>query len=98
MLQQRRGVEEQAIFDMEHPGEIMIVVQTINDQRLNIIISPTSPVSFLKEKIAAVLGVEAIHQSLIYTGKSLEDDKDLEYYKTQHGHTIQLCEFTPLSS
>lgn len=92
VLQQRR---EQGIFDMEHPGEIMIVVKTTNDQRLNVIISPTSPVSLLKEKIAAALGVEAIHQRLIYTGKFLEDDKDLEYYQAQHGHTIQLL--IPLS-
>ncbi|KAG2070841.1 ubiquitin-domain-containing protein [Suillus decipiens] len=72
------------------PGQIVMSIRTINDQKLDIFAPPDSSVLFLKHKIAESIGVDAEHQRLLFSGKVLQDDSTLEDYDVANGSVIQL--------
>jgi hypothetical protein len=84
----RKIAENEVIFNMT--GQIMLVVKTLGEQKLEIVISPDTKVFAIKEKIEIILGVRAAHQRLFFSGQYLEDDKALSEYKLQYGNTIIL--------
>jgi ubiquitin C len=82
--------ESELIFNMTNPGQIMLFVKTLGEQKLEIIITPESNVSAVKEKIETILGVRTEHQRLLFSGQYLRDEKALSEYDLQHRNTILL--------
>ncbi|KAF9234375.1 ubiquitin-related domain-containing protein [Melanogaster broomeanus] len=86
----RKKAEKTALLNMTHPGQIMLTIKTIQDQKFELVVFPSSMVLSLKQKIADVLKVDAEHQRLLFTGKVLQDDATLEDYGLANGNAIQL--------
>jgi hypothetical protein len=87
----RRVVETRAMINMTHPGQIMISIQMISDQKLNIFAPPSSTVLSVKHQIAETIKVDTDNQRLLFSGKVLQDDSTLEDYGLETGSIIQLC-------
>lgn len=81
---------EKGAINMTLPGQIMISIRTIHDQKLDIFVPPSSSVLFLKQKISESIQVDAEHQRLLFAGKVLQDDSTLEDYDVANGSVIQL--------
>ncbi|KAG1840027.1 ubiquitin-related domain-containing protein [Suillus tomentosus] len=81
---------ERDIINMTVPGQIMISIRTIHDQKLDIFASPSSSVLFLKQKISESIEVDAEHQRLLFSGRVLQDDSTLEDYGVANGSVMQL--------
>ncbi|KAG2113982.1 ubiquitin-related domain-containing protein [Suillus cothurnatus] len=87
---------EKGSIDMMFPGQIMVSIRTIHDQKLDIFAPSNSLVLFLKHKISEIIKVDAEHQRLMFSGQVLQDDNTLEYYGVANGNVIQLA--IPLAS
>jgi len=86
----RRVIETRAMINMTHPGQIMISIQMISDQKLNIFAPPSSTVLSIKHKIAETIKVDTDNQRLLFSGMVLQDDSTLEDYGLATGSIIQL--------
>lgn len=53
-------------------------------------VNPEKTVAEFKDEIAKVSEIPAANQRLIYSGKILKDDQNVESYKIQDGHAIHL--------
>ncbi|KAG1834918.1 ubiquitin-related domain-containing protein [Suillus subalutaceus] len=82
---------EKGVINMTPPGQIMISIRMIPDQKLDILALPDSSVLSLKHQISESIKVDAEHQRLLFAGKVLQDDKTLENYGVVNENVIQLA-------
>ena len=62
-------------------GEIEINIRAPSDSKLMVSIDPSKTVAELKELIASKTDIEKDRQRLIYSGKILKDEENVELYK-----------------
>ncbi|KAF8836589.1 ubiquitin-like protein [Paxillus ammoniavirescens] len=86
----RKKAEKAALLNMTHPGQIMLIINTIQDQKFELVVFPHIMVFSLKQKIADVLKVDVEHQRLLFSGKVLQDDATLEDYGLVNGNAVHL--------
>lgn len=67
-----------------------IFVKSITGQTRTIEVQNTDTVRSIKEKISEKEGVSADQQRLIFAGKNLEDDKQVQDYNLGKDSTIHL--------
>lgn len=66
---------------LKTPGAIIqIFIKKIKNKAFAVNIDNEEPVLELKKKITQKLGIETNEQRLIFAGKELEDEKDLQEY------------------
>ncbi|CCD27235.1 ubiquitin domain-containing protein DSK2 NDAI_0K00440 [Naumovozyma dairenensis CBS 421] len=53
-------------------------------------IDTTASIATLKDEIAKVSEIPATNQRLIYSGKILKDDQNVDFYNIQDGHSVHL--------
>ncbi|KAK9473079.1 uncharacterized protein V1510DRAFT_377410 [Dipodascopsis tothii] len=70
--------------------DITITVKSSADQKYTITVSPTIPVSDLKQILEPQSSIPKDRQRLIYSGRVLKDHETLSTYRIQSGHTIHL--------
>ncbi|KAA6389595.1 MAG: putative ubiquitin 4 [Streblomastix strix] len=76
---------------LKTPGAIIqIFIKKIKNKAFAVNIDNEEPVLELKKKITQKLGIETNEQRLIFAGKELEDEKDLQEYDIQTNSTVQL--------
>ncbi|ETO20996.1 UBA domain protein Dph1, partial [Reticulomyxa filosa] len=76
----------------EENASISLTVKTTNDERFQITVSSNATVLETKKAIekSSSDNIEPDFQRLIYKGQVLKDDKSLNDYSVQDGHTIIL--------
>jgi hypothetical protein len=72
------------------PGCIRIRILDLNGKFFSITCQLDWQVARLKEKVLESTDVAIVSQRLIYRGRVLEDEKQLDDYKLEDGHTVHL--------
>ena len=69
---------------------MIIKVKNLAGRIAEISAEPTDTVEKLKELIEEKEGIPPVQQRLIFGGRGIADEKTLEFYKIESGHTIHL--------
>ncbi|CAG9461160.1 unnamed protein product [Pedinophyceae sp. YPF-701] len=71
-------------------GGVMIKVKTLTGKELEIDIEPTDTIERIKERVEEKEGIPPVQQRLIYSGKSMADDKEAREYNIEGGSVLHL--------
>ena len=74
----------------EEEEEIQIFIKTLTGKTTTLYAKRTDKVKIIKEKIEEKEKIPPEHQQLVYKGKTLEDDKDIEHYNIHKEDTIHM--------
>lgn len=69
---------------------MLIKVKTLTGAEINLNMEPSDKVIRIKELIEEKEGIPLSQQRVIFAGKNMNDDKTLEDYKIESGHTVYL--------
>ncbi|EGG18599.1 hypothetical protein DFA_04093 [Cavenderia fasciculata] len=76
-------------------SDININVKQLDGKVYTLKVTLATKVPELKEQLHELSGINTALQRLIYKGKVLRDDKDLDFYKIEDGVTLHLTERPP---
>lgn len=84
-------VEQRRAFILLHPGQIKLLIRTVEDRTpITVIVPAESRVRTVKEEIEKQLKVPVKEQRLLYGGLQLEDKRSLQEYDIQTESTLLL--------
>lgn len=86
--------DKRKVFNLTHPGQIQIVIKTMDEHSIKIIIAEAKMIDYLKAKIEEMLSVPVKEQRLLYSGLELEDHHKLSDYALKHDDTVLLGSHT----
>ena len=88
------GVQELdgRVFNVECKlrGGIQISIKTLSGRQQQFTFEPNCKVREVKQALQEKEGIQVEQIRLIYSGKQLNDDKDLEFYKVQPGAVLHM--------
>lgn len=69
---------------------MQIFVKNLTGKTLTLDVEPTETIASMKQKIMEKEGVPPDHQRLIFSGKQLEDENEVQMYNIRDQSTIHL--------
>ncbi|CAN6674617.1 NEDD8-like protein Rub1p [Trichomonascus vanleenenianus] len=69
---------------------MLVKVKTLTGKEIDMEIEQTDKIARLKERVEELEGIPPSQQRLIYTGKQMDDDQTVAFYKLEAGSQIHL--------